>query len=186
MFDVLLPPWTVDKLLCLWKFPGKNTGADCHFLPQGIIPTQVLNPHLLCLLNWPASFWPLMPPGNPFPWSQYGKNLSYNIIIYFLDCPFQFVSSFPEEVHKEKAKNIHIKFVSVPRANKFHRSCQTGIFIEQVLPLVNCLFKVTKFLQITMAFGGNFWWQHNYSLRNVLWEKWTKFKTSNSLSFKKN
>ena len=28
-------------------FPGKNTGVDCHFLLQGIFPTQELNLHLL-------------------------------------------------------------------------------------------------------------------------------------------
>ena len=32
-------------------FPGKNTGMGCHFLLQGIFPTQGLNPHLLCLLH---------------------------------------------------------------------------------------------------------------------------------------
>ena len=28
-------------------FPGKNTGVGCHFLRQGIFPTQGLNPGLL-------------------------------------------------------------------------------------------------------------------------------------------
>ena len=28
------------SLLCPWNFPGKNTGVDCHFLLQGIFPTQ--------------------------------------------------------------------------------------------------------------------------------------------------
>ena len=28
------------RLLCPWDFPGKNTGVGCHFLPQGIFPTQ--------------------------------------------------------------------------------------------------------------------------------------------------
>ena len=28
------------RLLCPWDFPGKNTGMDCHFLLQGIFPTQ--------------------------------------------------------------------------------------------------------------------------------------------------
>ena len=37
------------RLLCPWNFPGKNTGACCHFLLQKIFPTQVLKPHLLCL-----------------------------------------------------------------------------------------------------------------------------------------
>ena len=31
--------------------PGKNTGVGCHFLLQGIFPTQGLNPHLL---HWQA------------------------------------------------------------------------------------------------------------------------------------
>ena len=28
------------RLLCPWDFPGKNTGAGCHFLLQGIFPTR--------------------------------------------------------------------------------------------------------------------------------------------------
>ena len=32
-------------------FPGKNTRVGCHFLLQGIFPTQGLNPHLLRLLH---------------------------------------------------------------------------------------------------------------------------------------
>ena len=35
------------RLLCPWDFPGKNTGVGCHFLLQGIFPTQRLNPGLL-------------------------------------------------------------------------------------------------------------------------------------------
>ena len=30
-----------------WNFPGKNTGVGCHFLLQGIFPTQGLNLGLL-------------------------------------------------------------------------------------------------------------------------------------------
>ena len=33
-------------LLCLWNFPGKNTGVGCHFLLQGIFLTQRLSPGL--------------------------------------------------------------------------------------------------------------------------------------------
>ena len=36
-------------LLCPWNFPGKNPGAGCHFLLQGIFQTQGSNLHLLCL-----------------------------------------------------------------------------------------------------------------------------------------
>ena len=32
------------RLLCPWDSPGKNTGVGCHFLLQGIFPTQGSNP----------------------------------------------------------------------------------------------------------------------------------------------
>ena len=35
------------RLLCPWDLPGKNTGVGCHFLLQGIFPTQGVNPGLL-------------------------------------------------------------------------------------------------------------------------------------------
>ena len=43
-----LTPWTVAHQAPLsWDFPGKNTGAGCHFLLQGIFLTQGSNQHLL-------------------------------------------------------------------------------------------------------------------------------------------
>ena len=53
------------SLLCAWDFPGKNTGVGCHFLLQGIFPSQGLNPHLLHPLYWQADSLPLAPPGKP-------------------------------------------------------------------------------------------------------------------------
>ena len=35
------------RLLCPWDLRGKNTGVGCHFLLQGIFPTQGLHPSLL-------------------------------------------------------------------------------------------------------------------------------------------
>ena len=35
------------RLLCPWDFPSKDTGVGCHFLLQGIFPTQGSNPGLL-------------------------------------------------------------------------------------------------------------------------------------------
>ena len=32
------------RLLCPWNSPGKNIGVGCHFLLQGIFPTQGSNP----------------------------------------------------------------------------------------------------------------------------------------------
>ena len=45
-------PWTEEAgRPQSWDSPGKNTGVDCHFLLQGIFPTQELNPGILhCML----------------------------------------------------------------------------------------------------------------------------------------
>ena len=56
----LSEPMEPARLLCPWDFPGKNTSVGCHALPQGIFPTQGLNPHLLCLLHWQADSLPLL------------------------------------------------------------------------------------------------------------------------------
>ena len=37
-----------SRLLHAWNFPGKNTGAGCHFLLQGNFLIQGSNLHLLC------------------------------------------------------------------------------------------------------------------------------------------
>ena len=50
------------RLLSLWDFPGKNTGAGCHFLLQGIFQTQGSIP---CLLHWQAGSLPLHHLGSP-------------------------------------------------------------------------------------------------------------------------
>ena len=46
----LSPVWlfaTPTRLLCPCDSPGNKTGVGCHFLLQGIFPTQGLNPGLL-------------------------------------------------------------------------------------------------------------------------------------------
>ena len=50
MFDPLKPhEMQLVRLLCPWNFLGKNIGVDCHFLLQGIIPTEGSNLYLFCL-----------------------------------------------------------------------------------------------------------------------------------------
>ena len=46
---LFVTPWTVQpaRLFCPWDFPGKDTGVGCHFLLQGIFPTQGSNPGIL-------------------------------------------------------------------------------------------------------------------------------------------
>ena len=66
------------RLLCPWNSPGKNTGEGCHFLLQGIFPTQGSNLCLLHLLRWQANSLPLSHLGNPckkVSWSKICTNL---------------------------------------------------------------------------------------------------------------
>ena len=62
LFTIL---WTIaPRFYCLWNSPGKNIGVGCHFLLQGIFPTQGLNsclPHcsriLCCWATREAPSW---------------------------------------------------------------------------------------------------------------------------------
>ena len=64
MSDCFATPWTVGHQAPLSVgSPGKNTGVGCHFLLQGIFPTQGSNSHLLSLAQ--AGSLPLARPENP-------------------------------------------------------------------------------------------------------------------------
>ena len=62
--SVMLTLWeSMDaRLLCPWDSPSRNTGVGCHFLLQGIFPTQGSNPGLL---HWQADSLPLHKLGSP-------------------------------------------------------------------------------------------------------------------------
>ena len=52
MFDSLQPHGLQPtRFLCPWDSPGKNTGVGCHFLLQGIFPTQGSN-QVSCIGRW--------------------------------------------------------------------------------------------------------------------------------------
>ena len=54
--------------LCPWRSPDKNTGVGCHFLFQGIFPTQISTLPLLPLLHlhhWQAGSLPAESLGKP-------------------------------------------------------------------------------------------------------------------------
>ena len=58
-------PWidcSPDRLLYPWDLPGKNTGVGCHFLLQGIFPTQGF---ILCLLHGQVDSLLLSHQGSP-------------------------------------------------------------------------------------------------------------------------
>ena len=73
------------RLLCLWDSPGKNAGVGCHFLLQGIFPTQGLSPSFLCLLHWQADSLPLAPPGKA-AWSQviFSGLIFFNFVVTYM------------------------------------------------------------------------------------------------------
>ena len=48
-----------------WDSPGKNTRMGCHFLLQGVFPTQGWNPCFPRLLRWQADSSPLSHLGSP-------------------------------------------------------------------------------------------------------------------------
>ena len=50
------------RLLCPWDSPGKNTGVGCHFLLQGIFPSEGSNPRVL---HWQVDALPLNHLGSP-------------------------------------------------------------------------------------------------------------------------
>ena len=52
-------------LHCPEDFPGKNTGAGCHFLLQEIFPTQGSNVNFLCFLHCRQIL---------YPWSHWGSS----------------------------------------------------------------------------------------------------------------
>ena len=62
--------WATVHVLQSWTRLSKHGIAwsvetDGHALLQGILPTQGLNPRLLCLLLWQADSLPRAPPGSP-------------------------------------------------------------------------------------------------------------------------
>ena len=63
-------------LLCPWDFPGKNTGVGCHFLLQGIFPTQGSNPNLL---HWQVDYLPLSHRRSPSAYTLHDFNSTMTV-----------------------------------------------------------------------------------------------------------
>ena len=64
-FQLFVTTRTVACQLCTRDFPGKNKGVDCHFLLQGMFPTQGLNS---LLLHWQRGSLPQNHQGSPVYW----------------------------------------------------------------------------------------------------------------------
>ena len=92
LFETL---WTV-ACFCPWDSAGKNTGVGCHFLLQGIFPTQRSNPHLLCLPRWQAGSLPLASRGKPM------TMMISTLTLHHWDCRDCILSFHKLHVHGDK------------------------------------------------------------------------------------
>ena len=87
-------------LLCPWDFPGKSTGVGCHFLLQGIFPTQGSNPGLL---HCRQILYHLSHQGNPSVHSRWQRTL---------ETPFQLN---PIIINKFRDGSIWVKWILILR-----------------------------------------------------------------------
>ena len=115
---------SLARLLNPWNSPGKNTGVGCHFLLQGIFPTQGLNsrissiagrlstiwenhlfwsPFILpCLLDLKSSTSTLTLLLHPYPYLSHSVSrqalciLRKGILSWFLSFPFSLSRQFPQ------------------------------------------------------------------------------------------
>ena len=73
------------RLLCPWDFLGNSTGVDCHFLLQGIFPTQGSN---LGLLHCRQVLYHLSHQGSPkLTWECLRGSISgFCILLHLLMC----------------------------------------------------------------------------------------------------
>ena len=75
-FVYMLRPYGLQptRLLCQWDFPGNSPGVDCHFLLQGIFPTQGLN---LGLLHCRQTLYHLSHQGSPVYMLDFGFSKAF-------------------------------------------------------------------------------------------------------------
>ena len=84
------------RLLCPWDFPGKNTEVGCHFLLQGIFPTQGSKPCLLSFLPMKVKVTQSCPTlCYPMDYAVHG--LLQARILEWVACPFSRGASQPRD-----------------------------------------------------------------------------------------
>ena len=125
------------RLLCPWDSPGKNTGVGCHFLLQGIFPTQGSNPGLLHCRQM------LYPLSHHRPISNFVYLCSWSS--YSLPCfETSFYQGFPL-LHKHLASPIHGLFLFGPEACSRLTSFKKQSKIKQLPLSLHCFLVATSF-----------------------------------------
>ena len=78
-----------------WDFPGKTIGVGCHFILQGIFPTQGSNSHFL---HWQADSLPLSQEGNPSRVSYRGHIRLANLVGFSTKMIFTILQTHPLQI----------------------------------------------------------------------------------------
>ena len=71
------------RRLCPWDFPGRNAGVGCHFLLQGIFPTQGSNLSLFHLLRcrWVLYHWAIWEAQCQDDWNSESDSLCTSLVL---------------------------------------------------------------------------------------------------------
>ena len=105
------------RLHCPWDFPGRDTGVGCHFLLQGIFPTQKSNPGLLHCRWTPAL------QVSSFPTESQGKSLiSIFVSISIYSCTYVFYLCVLLKQHYRIIQRIYKLVCKWEKRQKYLRS----------------------------------------------------------------
>jgi len=122
-------PWTIKpiRLLHPWNFPGRSTGVGCHFLLQGIFPTQGSNPGLPRCRQMIYHLSHQGSPGAKHSFKSHGKH-----IVFFL--PFSLSPFLPFSLF---VPSSILSFLSVFLVLSFHiyDSLSSSSFNKLFFPL---------------------------------------------------
>ena len=125
-------------------FSSKNTVVGCHFLLQGIFPTQEFNPpHILCPLHSRQIFYPLSHRGNQ----------NYSIFLYE-SCIIQLLGKLSLSFH---SANFLLPKGSDSLSSVESTSPQLFQFVPTLRPYSLRLSFYNRFLLLFMNFLGHGW-----------------------------
>ena len=144
------------RLLCPWDFPGKNPGVGCHFLFQGIFPTQGMSLHFLevsCIAGGFFTIWVTKKPTHWLPFSsvQFHRSVVSDSLRPHESqharppCPSSTHGVYPTHVHRV-SDAIHPSHPLLsPSPPAFNLSQHEGLF-----KWVNSSHEVTKVLEFQL------------------------------------
>ena len=126
-----------SRLLCPWDSPGKNTEVGCHFLLQGIFPTQGSNQ---CLLHWQVDSLLLSHLGGP-------KRLLTSLFSNYIYCETEFPSHLA-------TKTIYCNLLNTKAGMRIsmnqYEYQQIKLKNFGVLNILKMFYFILKYSQLTM------------------------------------